>query len=365
MANAHLHPDADPLQTAEDLIAQGRPQEAVRLLERLMEEGRSGLMLRLLLARATMLSGNREGAVQMARETVQLHPGVAGAALALGETLLADGKLPLAIAEFQRALRIDPDLVKAKYFLGCAWLEAGEPERALAEFSRIGDYEPADVLADKIAEAEKMRVAPRSDPRYVRHLFDQFSADYDARMIGHLAYRAPTVLRELADLVVGPRANMDILDLGCGTGLAGIAFADRAARIDGIDLSPAMIEKARARGVYADLAVADLETFLESSGRLYDLVLAADTLVYLGDLARVLAGVRHRLKPHGFFLFTVEKKEGNGFEVGPKRRWRHSESYLRAAAAEAGLDLAGLVAASPRNEANLPVEGFAVALTPL
>lgn len=361
--------DGDPLAAAEDLMAQGRPAEALATLRALLAEGRAGLLARLLLARAMMLMGEREEALQMARETVLLYPGVAGAALALGETFLAAGKLPLAIAEFQRALRIDPDLVKAKYFLGCAWLEAGEAEKALAAFSELGDYEPADVLARKIAEAEAMRTAPRSNARYVQHLFDQFSADYDARMIGHLAYRAPTVMRELADLVMGHRAaagtKLDILDLGCGTGLAGVAFANWASRIDGIDLSPAMIEKARGRGVYADLAVADLESYLESDGRLYDLVLAADTLVYLGELARVFAGVRHRLKPDGFFLFTTEKKEGEGFELGPKRRWRHSESYLRATAAAAGLDIAGLIAASPRNEANVPVEGFAVALTPL
>ena len=368
-ANARLRDDIDPLEVAEGLIAEGRAGEAAAALKALTEEGRGGLLTRLLLARALMLSGERGEALDMARETAHLHPGVAGAALALGETLLAAGTLPLAIAEFQRALRIDPYLVKAKYFLGCAWLEAGEAERALSVFGELDDYEPADVLAQKIAEAQAMRTAPRSNARYVQHLFDQFSADYDARMIGHLAYRAPTVMRELAELVMGHKAGagaqLDILDLGCGTGLAGVAFADWAARIDGIDLSPAMIEKTRARGVYADLAVADLEIYLESSGRLYDLILAADTLVYLGDLARVFAGVRHRLKPGGFFIFTAEKKEGAGFELGPKRRWRHSEVYLRAAADAAGLDIAGLIAASPRNEANVPVEGFAVALAPL
>ncbi len=363
------HDDGDPLAEAEELIAEGRIADAIVALKALMEEGRSGLLTRLLLARALMLSGEREGASEMARETAILHPGIAAAALALGETLLAEGKLPFAIAEFQRALRIDPKLVKAKYFLGCAWLEAGEAERALAEFSELDAYEPADVLAQKIAEAEAMRTAPRSNARYVQHLFDQFSADYDARMIGHLAYRAPTIMRELAELVMGHnngmRNNLDILDLGCGTGLAGAAFADWAHRIDGIDLSPAMIDKARARGVYADLTVADLESFLESDGRLYDLIMAADTLVYLGDLARVFSGACARLKPGGFFLFTAEKKVGEGFELGPKRRWRHSEAYLRASADAAGLDIAGLMAASPRNEANVPVEGFAVALTPL
>ena len=357
--------DVDPLEQAETLIAEGRAGEAAALLGRYIAEGRGGMLTRLTLARALLLDDKPTEALEMSRETAQLYPGLAAAALALGETLLTAGKLPLAIAEFQRALRIDPYLAKAVFLLGCAWLEAGEPERALREFARIPDYEPADLLAARMAEAEALKAAARSNPRYVRHLFDQFSIEYDERMIGQLSYRAPAILRELAALVLPGRKGLDVLDLGCGTGLAGAAFADRAARIDGIDLSPQMIDKARARGLYGDLAVADLESFLEEPGRAYDLILAADTLVYLGDLARVFAGVKRRLKKDGVLLFTVEKKAGEGFELGPKRRWRHSETYLRETAAAAGLDVAGLIAASPRNEANVPVDGFAVALTAL
>lgn len=362
MANARLEADDEPLSRAEGLLAEGRFAEVREALTTLMAEGRSGLMTRMLLARALLGMGEREKALEMAKDTAQIYPGVAAAALSLGETLLAAGTLPLAIAEFQRALRSDPDLVQARFLLGCAWLEAGEAERALSEFARLQAYEPADLLAQKVGEAQAMRQAPRASARYVQHLFDQFSSDYDARMLGSLAYRGPSILRELFALVGAGRDGLDILDLGCGTGLAGAAFADVAARLDGIDLSPQMIAKARARGLYADLAVADIESFLASDGRTYDLILAADTLVYLGDLTPTFVGVRGRLKPGGFFLFTVEKAKGDGFELGPKRRWRHAEDYLRAAAAGADLDLAGLLAASPRNEANVPVDGFAVAL---
>lgn len=352
----------DPLETAQTLIALGEPQQAVALLTGLLEDGRAALLARLLLARAMAVAGDTDGALEMARETAYLHPGVAAAALNLGESLLAAGKLPLAIAEFQRALRLDPQLVQAKFLLGCAWLEAGEAERALAEFAALDDYEPADVLAEKVVEARRMQAAARSDPRYVRHLFDQFSVDYEARMLGPLAYRAPAVLRELAALVVPVQANLEILDLGCGTGLAAAAFADWATATDGVDLSPAMIEKARARGLYRELTVADLESYLEVTSRRYDLIVAADTLVYLGDLARVFAGVRQCLRAGGQFLFTVEKADAQDFERGPKRRWRHSENYLRAAATAAGFEIAGLIAASPRNEANIAVDGLAVAL---
>ena len=122
------------------------------------------------------------------------------------------------------------------------------------------------------------------------------------------------------------------------------------------------IDRARARGVYDDLSVGDLETALAAAGPQYDLILAADTLVYLGDLAQVFDAARRRLSPDGYFLFTVEKAQAYGFELGPKRRWRHSEAYLRELAVRFGFDMAGFVAAAPRREASQPVEGFAVAL---
>jgi predicted TPR repeat methyltransferase len=109
------------------------------------------------------------------------------------------------------------------------------------------------------------------------------------------------------------------------------------------------------------LTVRDIESALALPGPSYDLILAADTLVYLGDLAPSFRGARARLAPEGYFLFTVEAAD-EGFSLGPKRRWRHSQNYLRAAAAAAGFTVAGLVAAVPRQEAGLPVAGFAVAL---
>ena len=350
--------DSDPLEYAANLVERGRAAEAAEFLGQRIREGRGGLLMRFAHARALLASGDATGALGAARETAMLHPGVAEAVLGLGEMLLACQHLPTAIAEFQRSLRINPDLVQARFFLGCAWLEAGEAGKALEIFANLDPAMPG--LGAKIAEAEAIRTRPRSDAGYVRHLFDQFSADYDARMLGQLSYRAPQILRELADLTMPGRAKLAILDLGCGTGLSGAAFKELASRLDGIDLSPAMIEKARARGIYDDLAVADIESALEAD--CYDLVLAADTLVYLGDLEATMKCVARALRPDGFFLFTVEKKEGEGFELGPKRRWRHSEMYIRTLAHANGLEIAGLLDCTPRMEANTPVDGFAVAL---
>jgi predicted TPR repeat methyltransferase len=356
--------DGDPLEHAGQLIADGRPDEAAHFLRARIESGRGGALARILLARALLAAGDPAGALEAARETALLNPNISDAILVLGEALMAAGHLPTAIAEFQRALRLDPSSNMARLQLGLAWAEAGEADKALEQFEAVEAEDVPDIAAH-ITRAEAMRSQARSDAGYVRHLFDQFSADYDERMRGQLRYQAPEILRDLAGMVMMGRQDLVALDLGCGTGFAAEAFGDMVAAIDGIDLSPAMIERARARKLYRHLAVADIEAALAVGGSDYDLILAADTLVYLGDLAVTFAGAARRLKPHGFFLFTVERSAEADFELGPKRRWRHSESYLRQLAEAAGLDVAGLVAAAPRTEANVPVEGLAAALTKL
>jgi predicted TPR repeat methyltransferase len=357
---------SDPVEQADAFIASGAATRAVELLAPLIAEGRGGILSRLALARAFTAAGRVEEALACLRETSALAPGLAEVACALGEALLAAGHMPTAIAELQRALRLDPGFAKARFRLGCAWLEAGEPERALAFFSELaGDEDFAQEIAAKRDEAETQRKAPRAPAAYVRHLFDQFSADYDSRMLGTLDYQAPAILRSLADLVLGVRsAPLRILDLGCGTGLSGVAFADLAkgGGLDGIDLSPRMVEAARARGCYDVLEADDIERWLGKAGPSYDLILAADTLVYLGDLRPVFAAAARRLAPDGIFLFTVERAVGEGFELGPKRRYRHAETYLRGEAAGAGFELAGMVDCVPRTEAGQPVDGLAVAL---
>lgn len=336
--------------------------EAAAALRKLLAQNRGGLLLRATLMEALVACGETADALALARETAQLYPDAAPAAVALAGALRSAGVLPAAIAEYQRALRLDPDCIDARIGLGATWLDAGEAAKALESWQPIEDV-CADGLAGPMAEAKRMLEARRSDPRYVRHLFDQFAADYDSRMLGQLRYRAPAILRELGEFLgLAAAAPYDILDLGCGTGLMGAQIADWAKRLDGVDLSPAMLDKARARGLYDRLLDADIGEWLIAQTHSYDLIVAADTLVYLGDLAPLFAAANAGLAPGGNFLFTVEAMTGEGFTLGAKRRWRHSESYLRDEARAAGMDVAGLLTCSPRDEAGIPVEGLAVAL---
>ena len=194
--------EGDPIEAAEALIASGKADEAARDLRARLAAGRGGLLARLTLVKALLAAGDTSGALAEAREAVSLNPDVAVAVLALGEVLLAADALPAAIAELQRALRLDSNLVRARERIATAWLKAGEADMALENLKDL-ENPPADM----IAAAQAIKAAPRSDPGYVRHLFDQFSADYDRRMIGQLAYAAPQILFDLAAMVMPGRES--------------------------------------------------------------------------------------------------------------------------------------------------------------
>lgn len=288
----------------------------------------------------------------------------ARASLQRAEELRQSGELPAAIAELERAVALEPDLRGARLALGSAWLDAGEADRAIVILSPLTKLRSAYRAAAeaKLKQAEQLRGLQRSPPGYVRHLFDQFSDRYERQMVGDLAYCAPGILRQLADLLGCAPSLVDILDLGCGTGLAGEVFRPLARRLDGIDLSPQMVAQAKRKNIYDELTVADAELFLTERRRKYDLLIAADMLVYFGDLAAVFRGAKLGLRPGGWFLFTVERHNGSGFALGPKRRYRHSADYIQETAMEAGLDCMGLIDCAPRKDAGKPVQGSAVAL---
>ncbi len=238
-----------------------------------------------------------------------------------------------ATASFEKALALDPDLPAAR----------DNRDAALLELKRL----------------------KRCPPGYLQDLFDRFSSDYDRKMVEELGYRAHIHLRTLADrLQLTGETGKRILDLGSGTGLVAVQFTDiaKGGAIDGVDLSPRMIEAAQSRGIYRDLILGDIETVLSSFERTYDLILAADTMIYLGDLSVTFSGVFKRLVAGGHYLFAVEYLSGTGWEQTETRRFRHSDSYLHEAARHAGLTVITSAPCVLRREQNEPVAGLAVAL---
>ena len=156
--------------------------------------------------------------------------------------------------------------------------------------------------------------------------------------------------------------GMRLLDAGCGTGLCGPYLRPYAARLTGIDLSGNMLDKARSRAEYDALERAEVTSFLAAHTGAFDLVASADTLVYFGDLAAVLAGCAAALRPGGRLVFNVEEDgeggSGAGFRLQPNGRYAHRESYAAAQIEAAGLSLIAVLREPYRRERGAPVPGL-------
>jgi predicted TPR repeat methyltransferase len=195
-----------------------------------------------------------------------------------------------------------------------AWLEARDPTDAI----RAHELR---VLVDPSIDR-----APRA---YVEALFDNFAERFDRQLVEMLDYRAPALL---ADLVAQRRSHFErILDLGCGTGLAAPALQRFGAALTGVDLSSAMLAKAAERGGYDHLVQAEAVEFLESHAGGFDLIVAADVLIYFGDMAPLFAAAADALAPGGLLAFSTELGEpgDQGWRLLPSARYAHADAYIR------------------------------------
>ena len=120
------------------------------------------------------------------------------------------------------------------------------------------------------------------------------------------------------------------LDAGCGTGLAGPLLHRAGRRLIGVDLSSRMLAKAAEREVYAELVQAEIHDYLENSSQTFDLILAADALIYTGDLGAFMTGAARCLNADGLLAFSIETTDVADFNLLPSGRFAHRPDYIRA-----------------------------------
>ena len=279
------------------------------------------------------------------------------------------GDLGAAADLLEQATELAPDFASAWFTLGEIREQLGQREAAENAFRRACAADPDDRHGASLwlmrLGAEDLSDMPRA---YVQALFDIYAPRFEAALLGDLDYRGPQLLFK-AVLAVRVAARKPAffrrgIDLGCGTGLAAAAFARQVEHFIGIDLSPRMIGRARATGLYAELEVDDMVAGLRSKkDASADLVLAADAFVYVSDLAPVLAGISRVLATGGLLAFTAETHDADGVVIGEGLRYAHGADYLRKAIAAAGLKLAHLEEASARIEDNRPVPGLVAVAT--
>jgi predicted TPR repeat methyltransferase len=248
------------------------------------------------------------------------------------------------------------------------WLALGELAHIVGRRDDARDaYEHYLALEPDDAEVEQILLSlrgdeppPRAPDRCIQQLYSRFAAFYETNMRGDLEYQAPERIGEALAAALGPRTGLDVLELGCGTGLAAPVLRPYARRLTGIDLSPEMVEKARAGGRYDTLEVAEITAWLARDTTTFDLVVACDTLIYFGDLRQITVPVASRLRPSGVLVFTVERDAGESFRLTDSGRYAHSLTHVQAAVDAAGLQLERVSEGLLRYEYGAAVTGLVV-----
>lgn len=271
-----------------------------------------------------------------------------------------------ALVSCSNALAAGPDIADGWALRGSLLKDLGRQPEAAAALRRAIEL-GADTPLNRylLASLEGRGAPPLPPPGYVEGLFDAYAAGFDKHLVQTLHYRAPELLaRAIAGL---SRRFTSALDLGCGTGLCGPLLRPLLrpliGRLEGVDLSAEMLALARERGVYDALAQGDITEWMQHTERRFDLVVAADVFIYIGDLDAVWAAVRRVLQPGGCFCFSAERAaDGVAFELRASSRYAHSEAALRALSQRHGLFVKSLQHDIIRLDQGVPVAGLFITL---
>jgi predicted TPR repeat methyltransferase len=355
------HPDALQLLGAIE-GQQGRFDSAIALLRRAVAAAPDSAVAHNNLGNALASVQRHAQALACFERSLQLKPDNPKALRNQGNALRKLNRLPEALACIERVLALQPGSIEAMVDRGELLVGLGRREEAITCFrtAMLGGKD-LQTLRYVLASLGAGEVPQQAPPDYIKGLYDQYASSFDHHLVGVLGYRTPRQLLEALQPHL-PATALDIVDLGCGTGLFGAVLKPLARRLVGVDISDGMLERARATGHYDELACSELVAWLDASAARFHLVAACDVLIYLGELDTLFRAVRRVLQPGGAFAFSVEACEGDRFELHTTRRYAHSRAYLQRLAADHGFRVAVLEDSVLRHDADQPVQGLIVVL---
>ncbi|HYC14917.1 MAG TPA: tetratricopeptide repeat protein [Stellaceae bacterium] len=254
----------------------------------------------------------------------------------LGVVQQVEGRNDEAIASYERAVKLKPALTQAYLNLGRLLTQLGRGDEAAACYRHAVSSSDRPEIFVHLLDALEGHVSAGAPASYVRATFDGFARQFDEHLVGRLGYRLPEAIADAVGRVrpFAP-ASADVLDLGCGTGLSGAALAPLARRLVGVDLSPRMLQEARARGSYHELSEADILAWMRAAqAAQFDLIVAADVFIYLGMLDAIFSEAARLSRPRALFAFSVEQCAGADWQLQESGRYAHSATYVERMALE-------------------------------
>lgn len=276
----------------------------------------------------------------------------------LAQTHFLADRFPQAEKLYRRLLKKDPRDANAQLGVANCLVNRGDTREAIAALERVLELAPEAPSANHLLAALRGDRRSSAPTEYTRAVFDSYAERFEQHLTSDLAYDGPAELRRLFDgLSDSDLQRENALDVGCGTGLAGVAFKDRITRLVGLDLSAGMLSKAAEKGIYDHLFAIDAVAFLTRQPEVFDLVLCADALPYVGDLAPLFNGVANRLAPGGLFLCSTELSPSGSYTLQSSARFSHSNDYVNQIAQAAGMPVVAEDVINLRRERDAWIRG--------
>ena len=334
------------------------------------------------LANLETAAGEYETAEKHYKRALELSPQNLDAHINYADMLYRQKRLPEALEEYRTAVVIDPGIPEISNNLGVILKDIGEYEEALGLFFNAFNQRPetgefsvniAETLtllhgqkpetAVKIAQnwhrqapdnafAVHICAALQGKPEnennqiYVEKLFDNFADNYEL-VLQKLDYGVVRSLRNFTGPVEGT-----LVDLGCGTGLAGLAYQAAGTRLVGVDISEKMLTQARKKGIYKELIKADIVSWLLKKPQA-DAFVAADVFNYIGRLESVIGAIA----PVKLAFSTEDDHSVDTCRLTPSGRFAHNPEYVEKLLQKAGYRRIERQSSVLRTENGQPVKG--------
>jgi len=342
------------LAKGQKLEREGKIADAARISAELANVAPNLAEAHQLMGSLAMRTGASDIAAVSFERALALKPRSADLHIALAQSLLALKQPQRAADILNKGRAIHPNDGGIFRELGQAQLDMGQAAAALKSFSRAAKLNPADLYASHMVAALSNAGTP--DAAYVAELFDSYAETFDAHLTGKLEYRVPEAIAAL--LVDHAISAGPTLDVGCGTGLMAAALPDTFRPIDGIDISPKMVARAKERGIYRHLQTGDASVVLAKDfAGPYGLIVSTDVLIYIGEVTQLFATLANRLAPGGVLAFSVESHDGDGIAIRSSGRFGHSRRYILDLAEANGLTLLAEKPHAIRLEREVPIPG--------
>ena len=307
--------------------------------------------------------GKPVDALEGFERALQLQPEYAEAWCARGALLLRLQEHDDALSSFHDALTVRPRYARAQLGVANTLRAMGRSEEAVQAYQAALDFGADAGTVGYMLAIMGAQQAPGASPAgYVKALFDQYAGNFDHHLVNVLRYRTPTLLVEALRRHL-PLGELDVLDAGCGTGLCGPLLRPLACLLEGVDLSPHMLDKARDTGLYDGLYCGDMVGYLRVRPASADAIVAADVFVYVGDLKPVFAVARLALRSGGVLAFSVEEHNGEeAFALRASGRYAHSRASIEALARSHGFAILEISPSTLRQESGEDMRGLLIIL---